>query len=117
MERNMLKRYLILVAVLILCAGAAWLVTNGAHDPHENAVLAYKNTEEYRIAEACRRQEEPGREMLRAKEEQGAEAFRTGKPPEIETVRARKTPEEALQTRKAPEAEVRRWERWQMYSI
>ena len=40
MERKMLTRYLILVAVLVIFAGAAWYFTQDTAQPNDNAVLA-----------------------------------------------------------------------------
>lgn len=39
MERKVLIRYLILIGILIICAGAAWFITN-SQEVHEDAVLA-----------------------------------------------------------------------------
>lgn len=36
-----MKRYLILLAVLVVCAGAAWYFTNASAKPAQDAVLAY----------------------------------------------------------------------------
>lgn len=40
MEHKMLVRYLILIGILIICAGAAWFFTNASDVHQENAVLA-----------------------------------------------------------------------------
>lgn len=40
MERKMMTRYLILIVILIICAGAAWYFTNRPSEPVDNAVLA-----------------------------------------------------------------------------
>lgn len=40
MEKESLKRYLIFLAALILCAGAAWYFSKDTEDPQDNAVLA-----------------------------------------------------------------------------
>lgn len=40
MIHKFLVRYVILIAALLLCAGAAWYLTNGSGDPHGDAVLA-----------------------------------------------------------------------------
>lgn len=40
MERKMMTRYLILITVLIICAGAAWYFTQKSSEPVDNAVLA-----------------------------------------------------------------------------
>lgn len=39
MEEKLLKRYLVLIGILLICAAAAWLIT-GAEEVHEDAVLA-----------------------------------------------------------------------------
>ena len=39
MERKVLIRYLVLIGILIICAGAAWFITN-SQEVHEDAVLA-----------------------------------------------------------------------------
>lgn len=41
MKPDMMKRYLILLAVLVICAGAAWYFTNASAKPAQDAVLAY----------------------------------------------------------------------------
>lgn len=41
MKPDMMKRYLILLAVLVICAGAAWYLVNASDQPAEDAVLAY----------------------------------------------------------------------------
>lgn len=38
MEEKLLKRYLILIGILLICAAAAWFIT-GAEEVHEDAVL------------------------------------------------------------------------------
>ena len=40
MEKESLKRYIIFLAALILCAGVAWYFSNDLEDPQDNAVLA-----------------------------------------------------------------------------
>ena len=40
MEKESLKRYIIFLAALILCAGAAWYFSKNTEDPQDNAVLA-----------------------------------------------------------------------------
>lgn len=41
MEKKILTRYLILVVVLIVCAGAAWLISEQPGRPQGDAVLAW----------------------------------------------------------------------------
>lgn len=40
LNRKFILRYLILTAILVICAGAAWFLTNTARVPSEDAVLA-----------------------------------------------------------------------------
>ena len=40
MEKESLKRYIIFLAALILCAGVAWYFSKDTEDPQDNAVLA-----------------------------------------------------------------------------
>lgn len=40
MEKESLKRYIIFLAALILCAGVAWYFSKDVEDPQDNAVLA-----------------------------------------------------------------------------
>lgn len=41
MMHKFIVRYVILILALLLCAGAAWYLTNFSGDPHGDAVLAY----------------------------------------------------------------------------
>lgn len=41
MTHKYLVRYVIFILVLLICAGAAWYLTNASGAPHEDAVLAY----------------------------------------------------------------------------
>lgn len=45
MDRRFLKRYVVLVFILVLCACAAWYVTKETGQPYADAVLV-KQTEE-----------------------------------------------------------------------
>ena len=40
MEKESLKRYIIFLAALIVCAGVAWYFSKNVEDPQDNAVLA-----------------------------------------------------------------------------
>ena len=40
MNRDYLRRYLLLILVLIICAGVAWYLTNATGLPADDAVLA-----------------------------------------------------------------------------
>lgn len=40
MNRKFILRYLILIAILVICAGVAWYLTNASQAPAEDAVLA-----------------------------------------------------------------------------
>lgn len=40
LNRDYLRRYLLLILVLIICAGVAWYLTNAAGLPADDAVLA-----------------------------------------------------------------------------
>lgn len=46
MKRNILVRYMILIAVLVIFAGAAWMLTNTQEAPKQDAVLAWHSGEE-----------------------------------------------------------------------
>lgn len=54
MGRKFLTRYLILVAVLVVCAGVAWYVRTSAENPKEGAVLARAAEQKKVHAEDCR---------------------------------------------------------------
>lgn len=41
LNRKFILRYLILAAILVVCAGAAWYLTNASRVPSEDAVLAW----------------------------------------------------------------------------
>ena len=55
MNRDYLRRYLLLILVLIICAGVAWYLTNAAGHPAEDAVLAKRNVTEKEIGTVRRR--------------------------------------------------------------
>lgn len=40
MNEKFLRRYLILIAVLVLCAGVVWFMANSSKTPADDAVLA-----------------------------------------------------------------------------
>ena len=44
MGRKIMVRYLILITVLIICAGIAWYASGTTHNRKENAVLALRTT-------------------------------------------------------------------------
>lgn len=46
LNRKFILRYLILAAVLVVCAGAAWYLTNASKVPSEDAVLAWASERE-----------------------------------------------------------------------
>lgn len=51
MEKKILTRYLILVVVLIVCAGAAWLISEQPGRPQGDAVLAWSEEDEWKKRE------------------------------------------------------------------
>lgn len=44
MEKKILVRYLILVTVLVICAGAAWMISEMPGKPQGDAVLAWSDS-------------------------------------------------------------------------
>lgn len=40
MNRKFILRYLILIVILVICAGVAWYLTNSSQIPADDAVLA-----------------------------------------------------------------------------
>lgn len=51
MIHKYLVRYVILILVLLLCAGAAWYLTNVSGDPRGDVVLAYPGDPAVRAAD------------------------------------------------------------------
>lgn len=51
MMHKYIVRYVILILALLLCAGAAWYVTNFSGDSHGDAVLAYLEDPAIRTAD------------------------------------------------------------------
>lgn len=43
MGKGVIRRYIFVVAVLIVCAGIAWYTTKASDVPQENAVLASRS--------------------------------------------------------------------------
>ena len=51
LNRDYLRRYLLLILVLIICAGVAWYLTNMSGMPADDAVLAKKPAVEKEVKE------------------------------------------------------------------